>query len=75
MVCIAELFCIFVLKADFAIFDYAVVLLFSAYIGYDWAKANRYQRTVNNAIDSATDLYMDIINIFIRILAILNRNR
>lgn len=70
---VVELFCVFVMGRDFAVIDYVVVLLFSGYIGYDWARANVYPRTVNNAIDSAVDLYMDIINIFIRILSILNR--
>lgn len=73
IVIIVELFCVLVLGKDFAMIDYVVVLLFSGYIGYDWAKANAYPRTVNNAIDSAVDLYMDIINVFIRILSILNR--
>lgn len=72
-VVVVELFCVFILGRDFAVIDYVVVLLFSGYIGYDWARANAYPRTVNNAIDSAVDLYMDIINIFIRILSILNR--
>ncbi|MCI9598036.1 MAG: hypothetical protein HFE75_12220 [Firmicutes bacterium] len=73
-VILVELVCVLILHRDFAIFDYAIVLIFSGYIGYDWAKANAYQRTVDNAIDSAVDLYMDIINIFIRILAIMSRN-
>ncbi len=73
-VVIVELVCVLIWHKDYTIFDYAVVLIFSGYIGYDWAKANAYQKTVDNAIDSATDLYMDIINIFIRILAIMGRN-
>ena len=71
---LVELVAVFVFHRDFAIFDYAVVVIFSGYIGYDWAKANVYPKTVNNAVDSATDLYMDIINIFVRILSILSRN-
>lgn len=73
-VIVVEVGAMLIFHRDFAVMDYIVVLLFSGYIGYDWAKANAYRRTVNNAIDSATDLYMDIINIFIRILSILNRN-
>lgn len=73
-VVLVELFCVVALRRDFAIMDYIVVVLFSGYIGYDWAKANVYQKTVNNAIDSAVDLYMDIINIFIRVLSILSRD-
>lgn len=73
-VIIVEAVSVLLLRKDFAIIDYVVVLLFSGYIGYDWARANAYQKTVNNAIDSATDLYVDIINIFVRILSILNRN-
>lgn len=72
-VVVVEMFCVFVLGKDFAVMDYAVVVLFSGYIGYDWARANAYFKTVDNAIDSAVDLYMDIINIFVRVLAILNR--
>lgn len=73
-VIIVELVCVLIFHKDFAIFDYAVVLIFSGYIGYDWARANAYQKTVDNAIDSAVDLYMDIINIFVRILAIMSRD-
>lgn len=63
-----------VFKMNMNFMDYIIVLLFCGYIGYDWARANAYQKTVDNAIDSAVDLYMDIINIFVRILAILQRN-
>lgn len=72
-VVVVEMFCVFVMGKDFAVIDYVVVVLFSGYIGYDWARANAYFKTVDNAIDSAVDLYMDIINIFVRVLAILNR--
>lgn len=51
------------------ILDYVIALIFCGYIGYDWAIAQRKARTLDNAIDSACALYLDIINLFIRILA------
>ena len=32
-----------------------------------------YPKTVDNAVDCALDIYLDIINIFIRLLALLSR--
>lgn len=58
-----------------SIFNWAFVLLFTLYIGYDWYKAQAYPKTLDNAIDSALDIYLDIINLFIRILSILNKKR
>lgn len=55
--------------------DWAVVLIFCGYVGYDWGRANRIPKTVDNAIDSAAAIYMDIVNLFIRILRILGRRR
>ena len=55
------------------LFNYLFIVLFSLYIGYDWHKAQSYPKTVDNAIDSAIDLYLDIINLFIRILDLLDR--
>lgn len=60
---------------DLGIVDYIVVLLFCGYIGYDWSKANALPKTVDNAIDSAANLYVDIINLFVRILRILARSQ
>lgn len=57
------------------IFDWLFVLLFSAYIGYDWHKAQSYPKNLDNAIDSALDIYLDIINLFIRILSIIGKNK
>ena len=55
------------------IFDYIIVGIFSLYVGYDWYKAQMYPKTLDNAIDSAMDIYLDIINLFIRILSIISR--
>lgn len=49
--------------------------LFALYIGYDWHLANTCARTVDNAIDLAASMYLDIINLFLRILSILARNK
>ncbi len=57
------------------ILDWVVVLIFCGYIGYDWGRANQIPKTVDNAIDSAASLYMDIINLFLRILRILGRSK
>ena len=57
------------------IYEWIGVGLFSLYIGYDWARANTCARTVDNAIDLSASLYLDIINLFLRILSIMSRNR
>jgi FtsH-binding integral membrane protein len=55
------------------LFDGIFVVIFSGYIGYDWARANAIPKTFDNAVDSAASLYLDIINLFIRLVSILNR--
>lgn len=55
--------------------DWIVVIIFCGYIGYDWGRALRIPKTVDNAVDSAAAIYMDIINLFLRILRILGRRR
>ena len=55
------------------IFNWIFVIIFSLYMGYDWYRAQAYPKTVDNAIDSAVDLYLDIINIFVRLLEIFGK--
>ncbi|MBO6019855.1 MAG: US12 family protein [Clostridia bacterium] len=57
----------------FLLIDWVVVVVFSLYIGYDWAIAQKRYRTVDAAVDSACALYLDIINLFIRLLSIMGR--
>ena len=42
--------------------------LFSLYIGYDVYRSQQFPRTVDNAIDCAIDIYLDIINLFLDLL-------
>jgi FtsH-binding integral membrane protein len=70
---VVELVMVFVFNAHHTLIDWAVVLIFCGYIGYDWARANSIPKTVDNAIDSAAALYMDIINLFLRLVRILGR--
>ena len=55
------------------LFNWAFIIIFTLYIGFDWCRAQAYPKTVDNAIDSALDIYLDIINLFIRILEIMGR--
>ena len=70
---VAELVATFLLHYTGSAFDWLFVILFSAYIGYDVARSQVYPKTVDNAVDCALDIYLDIINIFIRLLALLSR--
>lgn len=72
-VIVVELIEIFIFNTHHGILDWAVAAIFCGYIGYDWARANAIPKTYDNAIDSAAALYMDIINLFLRILRILGR--
>ena len=56
-------------------FDWVFVLLFSLYTAYDWVKAQAYPKTFDNAVDSAIDIYLDIINLFVSILSILSKSK
>ncbi len=62
-----------IFRLNLGIMDYVMVVIFGGYIGYDWAKAQEYPKTLDNAIDSAADIYVDIVNIFIRILSIMGK--
>ncbi|PTA48718.1 hypothetical protein C9I43_16745 [Shewanella morhuae] len=73
LVIVVELIEVFVFNTHHGILDWIVVLIFCGYIGYDWGRANQIPKTIDNAIDSAAALYMDIINLFLRILRILGR--
>lgn len=57
------------------VFNWIFVVIFALYIGYDWYRAQMYPKTLDNAIDCVLDLYLDIINLFLRILQIISRNR
>lgn len=67
---IGELIAVLIFGYSGNIFHYLVVGLFSMYIGYDWAIANEKDATLDNAVDSAADIYMDIIILFVRLLEI-----
>ncbi len=53
--------------------DIAGAGIFSMYIGYDFYCSQQYAPTLDNAVDCALDIYLDIINLFIRILEILGK--
>lgn len=57
------------------VLDWLIVILFCCYIGWDiWVAANR-PKTLDSAIDAACGLYIHIINLFVRLLAIFSRRR
>jgi len=49
--------------------------LFSLYLGYDFYRSQQYPKTVKNAIASAMDIYMDLANLFIRLLEIFGNSK
>ena len=55
------------------IFDWIMVLIFAGYIGYDWARAQALPKTLDNAVDCAASLYVDIVILFMRLLRLFSR--
>lgn len=70
---IAEFIATVFFHADQTIFDYIVVLIFCGFLGYDSYRLSQDTPTVPNAIWYASDIFVDIANILIRILRILDR--
>ncbi|MBP3885197.1 MAG: US12 family protein [Olsenella sp.] len=65
----------FVFHTYLGVLSWVGVVIFSLYIGYDWARAQEYPKTVNNAIVSAADVYVDIINLFLFILDVMGDSK
>ena len=72
---VGELISVLILHSTGMIYTWLGVGIFSLYIGYDWARANACAPTLGNAIAVSAALYLDIVNLFLRILRILNRSR
>ena len=47
--------------------------LFSLYLGYDMYRSQQFPKTVRNAIRSSLDIYLDLANLFLRLLQILGK--
>ena len=70
---IVEIVAGLILHLNMGIMDYVIVIIFSGFVGYDWAKAQAYPKNTVNAVASASDIYVDVVNIFIRLLSILGK--
>ena len=55
--------------------DWIAVGIFSLYIGFDWAKGQEYDATLQGAVITSIELYLDLINIFVRLLSIMAKNK
>jgi FtsH-binding integral membrane protein len=56
---------------DVGIIDYIAAGIFALYIGYDMWRASDIPATLDNAVDVAVSLYLDILNLFLSLLRIL----
>ena len=54
--------------------DFVVIVVFCGFIGYDFHKAMSDEPTLVNAVFNASALFLDIINVFVRVLSILDRS-
>lgn len=64
-----------ILGRDQIITTWLAAGLFSLYIGYDVYRSQQFPKTVDNAVDCALDIYLDIANLFLRILRILGKRK
>ena len=63
----------FFFPRGYTLVDYLAAGIFSLYIAYDYARAQSIPKTMDNAVDVCIALYLDIINLFIRLASILSR--
>lgn len=68
---IVEFALLMIFKTSSIFIDIAVLIIMAMFTGYDFVKANTGMPTANNAVAFAMDLYLDILNIFIRLLSII----
>lgn len=63
---------IFIFNTHVGFLNWLIAIIFCGYIGFDWVTANAVPKTYDNAVDSAAELYIDIISLFINLLEILD---
>ena len=51
--------------------DWIAAGVFSLYIGFDLYRSQQFAKTVDNAVDCALDIYLDIANLFLRLLELM----
>ena len=71
---IIEFVAVVLFHANQTLFDYVAIALFCGFLGYDAFLMSQDAPTVPNAIFYATDIFLDIVNILIRILNIMDRD-
>lgn len=64
-----------VFRVDQSVTDWIAAGLFALYIGYDLHRSQQFAKTLDNAVDCALDIYLDIANLFLRLLRILSRKK
>lgn len=69
---VVEIVATMFLHVDQTIFDYVVIVIFCGFLGYDSYRMSSDQPTVPNAIFHASNIYLDIVNILLRVLDILD---
>ena len=62
-----------IFRVDQNVTDWIAAGLFSLYIGYDVYRSQQFAKTLDNAVDCALDIYLDIANLFLRLLSILGK--
>jgi FtsH-binding integral membrane protein len=73
-VTVVEIVAVMFFHASQTIFDYIIIVLFCGFLGYDSYCMSIDEPTVPNAIFYASDIYIDIVNILIRVLDILDND-
>lgn len=73
-VLLVELVAVFFFHAQQGWLDYVVVLLFCGFLGYDAYRMSMDEPTIPNAIFYAVDIFLDVVNILLRVLNIMDRD-
>ena len=73
-VIIGSALCLFLGWSTYGLSIFAAAI-FSLYIGFDVYRSQQFAKTVDNAVDCALDIYLDLANLFVRLLSIMSKKR
>lgn len=64
-----------IFRVNQSVTDWVAAGLFSLYIGFDVHRSQQFAKTLDNAVDCALDIYLDVANLFLRLLRLLARRK